>query len=116
MTLDPPFAVNSSDTTGRRTDGTSDVIDIINGKDVPGEVSKDPGNSSQCTTTKTTPEQDKKVQQYIDANKNNPGNYNLYGRSCVDFVRDAYENILNIPLSDTNLPTNIYSDIFFQNN
>jgi RHS repeat-associated protein len=108
--------VNGSDTVGSRTDGTSGLTDIINGKDVPGEVSDDSGDPSDCTTTKTTPEQDEKVQEYIDNNILNPGSYNLYNRSCVDFVRDAYEEILDIPLSDTNFPTEIYSDIFFYNN
>ena len=110
------LGVNTSDTTGRRTDGTSDLIDIINGEDVPGEVSKDPGKPSSCTTTKTTSKQDDRVQQYIANHMNNPGLYNLYDRSCVDFVRDPFEQILGMPLGDSNLPSEVYRDIFFHNN
>ena len=93
------------------------MIEILGRKDVPGEVSEDDKSRPvECTKTETTPEQDKKFQEYIDSNIRNPGEYNLTGRSCVDFVRDAYENILNIPLSDTNFPTILYSDIFHHNN
>jgi RHS repeat-associated protein len=40
-------------------------------------------------TLHTTPEQDRKIQKFIDARRANPGLYNLFGRNCVGFVHDA---------------------------
>jgi len=109
------LGVNTTNTTGRRTDGTSTLTDIFSGDDVPGEVSlDDPYNTDshkQCTTIKTTSEQDKTIQDYINRHIADPGNYNLYSRSCVDFVRDILRKELGMNLSNTDLPSNFYHEV-----
>ena len=37
----------------------------------------------------TTPEQDRKIQDYINAREADPGAYNLFGRNCAQFVHAA---------------------------
>jgi RHS repeat-associated protein len=109
------LGVNTTSTVGRRPADSSSLIDAILGKNVPGEVSPDTGSKLDCSTIKSSADQDKKVQQYIDENINNPGVYNLTQKSCVDLVRDPLRDIIDIPLSDTNLPASLYGEIFRQN-
>lgn len=109
------LGVNTSNTVGRRPAGSSSLIDAILGKNVPGEVSPDTGSKLDCTTIKSTTDEDKRVQQFIDENTIKPEDYNLTQRSCVDLVRDPLRGILNIPLSNTNLPASLYGEIFRQN-
>ena len=106
------MGVNTTDTYGRRPKGILDLFPDPT-KDVDGEVSKDKGEK-QCTTIKTTKEQDIKVQEYINSNIKNPGNYNLTGRSCVGLVRDGVNNILNMNINNTILPTSLYNQVRLQ--
>ena len=59
----------------------------------PGEVAPDAereaGQKKECKTIETTPEQDKRINQFIQNRVNNPGNYTLLGRNCAAFVRDS---------------------------
>lgn len=109
------LGVNSDNTVGRRPASSDDIIDAILGKNVPGKVSADTGSKLDCTKIKSTSDEDKKVQQFIDENTFSPGDYNLTQRSCVDLVRDPLRSILNIPLSNTNLPASLYGEIFRNN-
>ncbi|WP_201797607.1 hypothetical protein [Shewanella halifaxensis] len=93
------MGVNTSNTTGRRA--AKNNIGIVTnvatplGADVKGEVSADDmSTASDCKTIKTTPDQDKALQDYINRNILTPGYYNLYNRSCVDFVRDGLSDVL----------------------
>jgi hypothetical protein len=51
----------------------------------------------------TTPAQDAAIQNYLNARKANPGLYNLFGRNCVSFVRDALK-AGGIPENNTIFP------------
>jgi hypothetical protein len=58
----------------------------------PGVVLHDDPNHAipgRTVVIHTMPEQDLSIQKYIDSRKANPGWYKLFGRNCVDFVRDA---------------------------
>lgn len=52
-------------------------------------MTDDPSHKIDSTTIKTTPDQDRKIKDYIDARRKNPGIYNLFGRNCTSFVRAA---------------------------
>jgi hypothetical protein len=55
-----------------------------------GDVREDDQNQpKQCSAYETTDEQDRVIQEFIDKRKANPGNYDLIGRNCSLFVRDA---------------------------
>jgi hypothetical protein len=81
---------------------------MITGRDLPGEVDLDSDHykgSGDTVIIKTTPEQDQKMQQFIDATKANPGNYNLYSHNCVDFCR-AVLNAGGVKTPDGMIPNN----------
>lgn len=84
---------------------------VATANDVKGEVSPDPGEGAQCKVIQTTSTQDQEMQEYIQRNIDNPGNYNGLSRSCVDFVRDGLEEVLDLELSDTNFPRTLFDEI-----
>jgi hypothetical protein len=49
----------------------------------------DPSHKIDSITIKTTPDQDRKIQNYINARRNNPGIYNLFARNCTAFITSA---------------------------
>ncbi|NRA83563.1 MAG: hypothetical protein HRU22_07290 [Gammaproteobacteria bacterium] len=103
------IGVNSTNTMGRRP-ANGITKDALLSKDVAGEVSADSGSKS-CSKIKTTAAQDKAMQSYINQNVLNPGVYNLLGRSCVGFVRDGLSQVLGMQLSNTTLPSALYSEV-----
>ncbi|MGB5053571.1 MAG: RHS repeat-associated core domain-containing protein, partial [Nitrospirales bacterium] len=103
----------SSDTYGKRTKGTSFFGKIALGKDVPGEVSKDPGEK-QCVDLGTNPEDNQKFQEYLDKEIADKDPYNVFEQSCVDFVRDGLREVLGMELSDTNFPRTLFDEIVIQ--
>lgn len=109
------MGVNTSQTTGRRVNKETPALlkpFILGGSNIFGEVSDDDMNSAEeCKTVKASSQQDRDMQRYIDNAIKNPGQYNLYNNSCVDFVRDGFNQILGLPLSNTNLPGALYNEI-----
>jgi hypothetical protein len=76
-------------------------FDVIRDKDVPGVVKPDDmSQPHQTLQIHTSPEQDAAVQHYIDSQRVNPGNYNLYSRNCGDFVRNGMRAGSIAPPSD----------------
>jgi hypothetical protein len=60
---------------------------------------------------KTTPQQDAKVQKYIDDRIKNPGKYNLYDTQCTDFVEQALRSAgLPVP-QDTIVPNTFFNEL-----
>ncbi len=49
----------------------------------------DPKKTIDSITIHTTPDQDRRIQDYINSRIGNPGIYNLFGRNCTDFARKA---------------------------
>jgi len=100
--------VNTQNTQGRRArEDTNEFFPI------PAEVSPDPTDDEtrQCEVIKSSSSQDQAFQDYINENVDNPGDYNLFQRSCVDFVRDPLRDILGLELSDTNLPEALFNEL-----
>ncbi len=56
---------------------------------LPDRVRNRPHEYRGSVTIKTTPEQDAKIQAYINERTTNPGYYNLAGRNCGGFVQGA---------------------------
>jgi len=110
------FGVNSSNTVGRRVakDNIGLVANVATplGAYVKAEVSDDDMSSvSECKTIKATPEQDKAMQRYIKMSTLTPGFYNLYNRSCVDFVRDGFSEVFGFQFNNTMFPGDLYEQI-----
>ncbi len=59
------------------------------GLSVPGVVKADTGGPAKVLKIKTTPKQDRLIQDLINARAADPGHYNLYGRNCSLFVSDV---------------------------
>jgi uncharacterized protein RhaS with RHS repeats len=55
----------------------------------PGEVRADPSTGMVCKAQTSTPDQDKCMKDCRDRRTANPGQYDLFGRNCTDFVRDC---------------------------
>jgi hypothetical protein len=110
------MGVTSTTTVGRRV--SKNNISIVKnvatpmGSNVPGEISDDDMSTvDECKTIKSTPEQDKAMQSYIRRNELTPGHYNLYSRSCVDFVRDGLSEVFGSQFNDTVFPGSLYDQI-----
>jgi len=76
----------------------------------PETILQDPNNPIDTITIHTSGDQDNWVQAYIYAISKNPGLYNLYHNSCVDFVRDALE-VAGLPVGDAITPAQLFSNI-----
>jgi len=98
------IGVNSSSTWGFWE--TCCRSSLILDRDVPGKVVPDAtegdnlSNVDETITISTTPDQDALIQAYIDRRHKDPGKFNLYGRQCTSFVREAL-NAGGIPISDS---------------
>lgn len=53
----------------------------------PGVVKHDTGDAASCKSIKTTPEQDRRMQNAISGSRDIHGGYSLTGNNCVNFVR-----------------------------
>jgi len=66
------------------------MIDILTNRSVPGEMDYvDPKRKGESVTIHTTPEQDKKIQDWLNNKIKHPGNYRLTGPNCATTVHDA---------------------------
>jgi RHS repeat-associated protein len=84
--------VNNNIPTGFDTADPSWDKWVFTGEDVPGAVHdvNDPNRSIwDRVTLKTSPEQDKIIQDYINSRRINPGSYNLASRNCAQFARNS---------------------------
>jgi len=102
--------VNTNDTQGFYP--TTHKVCLLYGCDVPGDLLNDqarhPGVNPEIIIIRTTPEQDRAMQQLIDQRNANHGNYNLYGRNCSRFVEDVLRaGGLNPP--DTTYPHDLFN-------
>jgi RHS repeat-associated protein len=85
------IGVNSFVTSGfyAASDGPATVMGLA----VPGQVAFDHEQHPEGPITwiriPTTQTQDAAIQAFIEARRNNPGPYQLYGRNCVSFVQAA---------------------------
>jgi RHS repeat-associated protein len=87
------------------------TIGIGNGS-VPGivlPISSD-RNSDSSYTIPTTPDQDRQIQNFINARQANPGAYNLFGRNCAQFVHEAL-GAGGIPSSGSPFPIHLADSI-----
>jgi RHS repeat-associated protein len=104
------IGVNTDQTSGYYP--TSHPVCLIWGCDVAGHVLNDPahhpGETPQTVTVHTTAEQDEAMQALIDQRTNNPGNYNLHGRNCAQFVEDVLTTVgvQNVP--NTKYPADLF--------
>jgi RHS repeat-associated protein len=65
----------------------------------------------ESITIKTTPEQDRAVQDFINARTANPGFYALSGRHCGDFVQDALRAAGIDPFEDVLSPDSFFKGL-----
>jgi RHS repeat-associated protein len=97
-------AVNSKETKGFYPVKNSSGADMATGQNIPGNARPDNyGAARKTVVIKTTPEQDKKMQEYIDDRAKNPGHYNLYERNCSHFTQGVL-NAAGIKTSGTMIP------------
>jgi uncharacterized protein RhaS with RHS repeats len=76
----------------------------------PGEVR--PDNMSFATSViliPMSPQKTAQVQNCIDRRRDNPGQYNLIGRSCVDFARDCLREAGEY-IPGSAVPNRVYED------
>lgn len=83
------IGVNSPNTTGFYPAPSSSTWKVVTGQPVPGAMLPDTRTPISTITIRTTPAQDKAIQNVIDNRKRNPGNYDLNNRNCSTTVRDA---------------------------
>ena len=82
------IAINSDATVGFYPEHPRRLFD--RGLVLKDSVRYTPDNFKDSVTIKTTPEQDARIQAYINQRTSNPGNYNLLsGRHCGGFVQGA---------------------------
>jgi uncharacterized protein RhaS with RHS repeats len=85
------IGVNSFNTSGFYA--VQDGLPAASGLPVDGEVNYDvqehPDGPRVWVRIRTTQKQDAAVQAFINQRRTNPGEYRLFGRSCVTFVQDA---------------------------
>jgi RHS repeat-associated protein len=107
------IAVNSSQTSGFYS--TKQPTCLVFGCDDNGRVLDDrqdhPGVTPETIIILTTPEQDRAMQAVIDARRNNPGKYNLYGRNCTKFVHDVLRAAGIPDLPDEYLPEKLWNNL-----
>lgn len=96
------IGVNSSSTTGFYPAPGSSTWSVVTGQPVPGVMLPDTRTPTATIRIMTTPEQDKAMQDFINARTRNPGNYDLNDRNCTATVRDA------LGTAGVNTPDSIY--------
>ena len=83
------IGVNSPSTIGFYAAPGASAWSVATGQPVPGVMLPDNRAPITTITIRTTPAQDKVVQDFLDARTRNPGNYILNDRNCTTTVRDA---------------------------
>ena len=101
-------AVNSGTTCGFYPKQTG--VGVLLGKDTPGAWGQDTAKQIKNVTIKTTPDQDAAVQKHLDAQKQSPGNYNLYNRNCATQAGEALK-AGGIKVPDTIMPRPFFEGI-----
>ncbi len=105
------IGVNTKDTKGFYPASDSSRLLVRTAQPVSGEVRADTEDLRGTFTIQTTPEQDKKIQHYIDSRILNPGKYDLDERNCTTFVRAALSaGEINTPVALD--PRTFYTNLF----
>ena len=76
----------------------------------PGQILPDKAQPIKCLIIHTTPQQDQKIQNYINSRKKNPGWWRFPGRDCSNFVHDALK-AGGINVGDSSLPPKVWSNL-----
>lgn len=104
------IGINSPTTVGLYPKSGS-LSDILSNYDVTGTVKSDFGKQlSSSIIIKTSPIQDKTMQNYLNQIMSDPGSYNLGGSNCATFVRHVL-SIGGISSSDTIRPDTLMKDL-----
>ena len=103
------IGVNSTNTMGFYPVPTASTWSVITGSTVQGVMQPDIRAVEQILTIRTTPAQDKAMQNAIDFLRSNPGMYDLNDRNCTTTVR----NILRA--GGINTPATIFPKILMNN-
>ena len=82
------IGVNSTNTMGFYPVPTASTWSVVTGSPVPGVMQPDIRAAEQTLTIRTTPAQDKAMQNFINFLRQNPGMYDLNDRNCATTVRD----------------------------
>ncbi|MCW9058759.1 MAG: DUF6531 domain-containing protein [Gammaproteobacteria bacterium] len=101
------LGVNTPNTVGQRPQPGASSIQMGLGLNVPGQISPDPAAPSNITIP-TTPEQDRNVQQCIDARTQQQQDYNLYNNNCTQFVQQC------LGAAGINTPNTIFPSTLFE--
>ncbi len=64
----------------------------------------------KCMIIHTTPQQDQKIQNYINSKKKTPGWWRFPGSDCANFVHDALK-AGGINVGDSSLPPKVWSNL-----
>jgi RHS repeat-associated protein len=83
------IGINSSSTVGLYPRSEAPGAAAITG--TAAIVKSDTKQAEQCKTVSTTPEQDKKMADFISRTTANPGTYRLGGNNCTNFVRSVLQ-------------------------
>jgi RHS repeat-associated protein len=76
----------------------------------PGHILPDTATPLKCMIIHTTPQQDQKIQDYINSRKRKPGWWRLPGRDCSNFVHDALK-AGGVDVDDSSLPPKLWSNL-----
>ncbi|HET7107291.1 MAG TPA: RHS repeat-associated core domain-containing protein [Candidatus Acidoferrum sp.] len=76
----------------------------------PGHILPDKAKPIKCMIIHTTPQQDQKIQNYINSRKKDPGWWRFPGRDCSNFVHDALK-AGGIDVGDSSLPPKVWSNL-----
>jgi len=76
----------------------------------PGQILPDKAQPIKCLIIHTTPQQDQKIQNYINSRKKNPGWWRFPGRDYSNFVHDALK-AGGINVGDSSLPPKVWSNL-----
>lgn len=84
------IGVNSSSTEGLYPLSESPGLSAITG--TPGAIKPDNKKpAEQCRTIQTSPDQDRRMSEFIERARADPGTYRLTGNNCTNFVRSVLE-------------------------
>jgi hypothetical protein len=102
--------VNSPWTSGFYPAPGASAAKTLAGQSVPGTVTPDTRRPERTQTIRTTPAQDRAIQDYLDRRTREPGTYDLFGRNCVSMVREALA-AGGIRTAETIRPRTLYSNL-----
>jgi hypothetical protein len=94
-------------TFGQRPGPNASTLGIILGRNVSGEISRDP-LAPYSITIPTTPNQDIEAQQCIDTRIQEQQNYNLFSNNCAQFVHQCL-NAAGIDAPNTMLSRKLFN-------